>query len=189
MRLLQESPVEFLEPLSKPPESIYVTEVKGPYGSVVIGGSDKGVMLARLCVSIGQFSRDIHEEWGTHSIIDDVPLKRTIEGFKAYFEGVPGSIEATVQPLMTTPFILKVHQYLTRIPYGQTLTYGDIAASIGNPRASRAVGGACGRNRVLIIVPCHRVVARNGIGGFGRGNFVAGLKLKRSLIEHEGIKW
>ena len=188
MRLLQESPVEFLEPLSKPPESIYVTEVKGPYGSVVIGGSDKGVMLARLCVSIGQFSRDIHEEWGTHSIIDDVPLKRTTESLKAYFDGVPGPIEATVQPLMTTPFIVKVHQYLTRIPYGQTFTYGDIAASIGNPHAARAVGGACGRNRVLIIVPCHRVVGSNGIGGFGRGDFGAGLELKKCLLEHEGIK-
>jgi methylated-DNA-[protein]-cysteine S-methyltransferase len=72
---------------------------------------------------------------------------------------------------------------MARIPYGETVTYGELAALAGNPRAARAVGGACGRNPVLIIVPCHRVVASHGLGGFG-----GGLDLKQRLLHLEGVR-
>ncbi len=67
------------------------------------------------------------------------------------------------------------------IPPGDAWTYGEVAAAIGKPGAARAVGGALGRNRVPVIVPCHRVVAANGLGGFGLG-----LDAKKALLQAEG---
>ena len=70
---------------------------------------------------------------------------------------------------------------LQTIPYGQTRTYGDIAAQIGNPKATRAVGMACNRNPILMVIPCHRVIGKNGsLTGFG-----AGLELKETLLNLE----
>ncbi|MBQ3901612.1 MAG: MGMT family protein [Clostridia bacterium] len=76
----------------------------------------------------------------------------------------------------------KVWRVLRRIPYGEVLTYGEVAEAAGSPRGARAVGGAVGRNPLIIVVPCHRVVAKDGLGGFsGEG----GLELKRKLLEIE----
>jgi len=75
-----------------------------------------------------------------------------------------------------------VWKALRRIPAGQVRTYGQIARAIGKPNAARAVGNACGRNPIPIVVPCHRVVSSRGIGGFGLG-----LSLKRKLLALEGI--
>jgi O-6-methylguanine DNA methyltransferase len=183
MKLLPESPVEFLEPLSKPPESVYAAEAKGPFGSAVVAGTSEGVIFTQWNVTCDRFSHDIYKKWGIHTTIDNAPLRDIIERLTAYFHGIPDPIEVTVQPLIVTPFTLRVHRYLTMIPFGQTQTYGEIAVAMGKPGASRAVGGACGRNRTLIIVPCHRVLAAHGLGGFG-----AGLELKRKLLIHEGIK-
>jgi AraC family transcriptional regulator of adaptative response/methylated-DNA-[protein]-cysteine methyltransferase len=69
-----------------------------------------------------------------------------------------------------TPFELKVWQALREIPYGQTRSYAEVARSVGQPRAARAVGSACARNRVAIVIPCHRVVRRGGdVGGYRWG--------------------
>ena len=82
-----------------------------------------------------------------------------------------------------TPFQLKVWKELRRIPYGKTLSYGELAARIGNPAASRAVGAANGKNPISIIVPCHRVIGADGsLTGFG-----GGLPVKRQLLELEGV--
>lgn len=81
-----------------------------------------------------------------------------------------------------TAFQQRVWKELTRIPYGETRSYQDIAAGIGNPKAVRAVGQANNRNPVMIIVPCHRVIHKNGdITGFG-----CGTEVKRYLLELEG---
>ena len=81
-----------------------------------------------------------------------------------------------------TPFEQTVWQQLRQIPYGEARTYAQIAAQIGRPKAARAVGAACGRNPVLLAVPCHRVV-----GGTGRlTGFAAGLEAKRILLALEG---
>ena len=81
-----------------------------------------------------------------------------------------------------TDFDRDVWKALRRIPAGQVRTYGQIARAIGKPNAARAVGNACGRNPIPIVVPCHRVVSSRGIGGFGLG-----LSLKRKLLALEGI--
>jgi O-6-methylguanine DNA methyltransferase len=81
-----------------------------------------------------------------------------------------------------TEFQKAVWKEMQKIPRGKTKTYGEIAAAIGRPNAVRAVGSACGANPIPLFIPCHRVVAKNGLGGFG-----SGLPWKKLLLEME--KW
>lgn len=80
-----------------------------------------------------------------------------------------------------TEFQRAVWKELKKIPRGQTRTYGEIAAAIGRPKAVRAVGSACGANPLPVFIPCHRVTAKNGLGGFG-----SGLPWKILLLTMEG---
>ncbi len=83
--------------------------------------------------------------------------------------------------LQGTPFEMEVWTALQSIPYGSTVTYGELAAGLGKPGAARAVGSANGRNPIPIVVPCHRVIAAGGkLGGYG-----GGLTLKRQLLDLE----
>ena len=82
-----------------------------------------------------------------------------------------------------SPFFISVWNELLKIPLGQILTYGKIAKRIGKPKAARAVGMACNRNKIAIIIPCHRVIGTNGnLVGYG-----GGLEMKRKLLVHEGV--
>ncbi|MFV0485114.1 MAG: methylated-DNA--[protein]-cysteine S-methyltransferase [Candidatus Saccharimonadales bacterium] len=85
--------------------------------------------------------------------------------------------------LTGTEFQKSIWEAMMKIPYGAVMTYGEIAVVIGKPQAARAVGNACNANKFPIVVPCHRVVASNGIGGYGYG----GLDIKRALLKIEGI--
>lgn len=80
-----------------------------------------------------------------------------------------------------TRFQKQVWNALLEIPYGETRSYQDIAIRIGNPKAVRAVGGACNRNPIGIIVPCHRVVGKNG----SLTGYAGGIEYKKILLEHE----
>jgi len=85
-----------------------------------------------------------------------------------------------------TPFQRRVWEEIAAIPHGQTRTYGDIARHIAS--APRAVGGACGANRLPLIIPCHRVIAAaGGLGGFMHARGGVPLEIKRWLLRHEGI--
>jgi AraC family transcriptional regulator of adaptative response/methylated-DNA-[protein]-cysteine methyltransferase len=102
------------------------------------------------------------------------------EELAGYFDG---RLRAFTVPLVTpgTPFERRVWDQLLKIPYGQTRSYGQVAATIGSPAASRAVGRANGRNRIAIVVPCHRVIESNGkLRGYG-----GGLERKRFLLDLE----
>lgn len=80
-------------------------------------------------------------------------------------------------------FTKQVIDFLIKIPFGASMTYGELAAMLGNPKAGRSVGNACGRNRLPLIVPCHRVVASNGkLGGYSGGG---GLEVKKRLLDFE----
>lgn len=98
-----------------------------------------------------------------------------------YLRGNRRTFSVAVDLSMGTRFQQQVWQALTRIPYGETKSYGQIALEIGSPGAARAVGSACGQNPVPIIVPCHRVIAHDhGIGGFS-----SGLHWKKMLLALE----
>ncbi|HEU4665093.1 MAG TPA: methylated-DNA--[protein]-cysteine S-methyltransferase [Dokdonella sp.] len=107
-------------------------------------------------------------------------LGAAIEQLEAYFAGERHAFDL---PLAAagTDFRKTVWDALVRIPYGETISYGELARRIGDPSASRAVGAANGANPLPIIVPCHRVIGANGkLTGFG-----GGLPVKRWLLEHE----
>lgn len=98
-----------------------------------------------------------------------------------YFAGRKKRFDVPLS-LHGTDFERSVWQALLEIPFGEVRSYGQIAAQIGKSGAARAVGGACSRNPVLIIVPCHRVVAASG----ALTGFAAGMDMKRRLLAHEG---
>jgi methylated-DNA-[protein]-cysteine S-methyltransferase len=115
--------------------------------------------------------------------VDDVPpvLKEAASQLEEYFAGERIEFDLPME-LDGTAFQREVWAELTRIPYGKTISYGELARRVGRPSGPRAVGQANGRNPIAIIVPCHRVLASNGIGGYG-----GGLRVKRALLELEGV--
>ena len=95
-------------------------------------------------------------------------LERAAAELGEYFAGHRTTFTVTPAP-EGTAFQCAVWRELASVPCGQTLTYGELAARIGKPNAARAVGQAVGANPCLIVIPCHRVLASNGLGGFGCG--------------------
>ncbi len=186
MKLLLESPAEFLAPLSSPPERVFISEITGEFGNAVLTGTSNGLLGLRLNRGLSDVAENISLRWGSEIIYDDTPFGTANgnirDNIRAYLDGDTVTVKAAVQPVMLTLFTVNVHKYISRIPFGETCSYGEIAAAMGKPGASRAVGTACGKNSVLIVVPCHRVVASHGLGGFG-----AGLDLKKRLLKLEGI--
>jgi len=107
-------------------------------------------------------------------------LLETERQLKEYFQGKRKSFSLKLD-LMGTKFQNDVWQALLAIPFGETRSYGQLAGQLGNPRATRAVGAANGRNPIPIVVPCHRVIGASGeLTGFG-----GGLKTKAHLLELE----
>ena len=88
--------------------------------------------------------------------------------------------------LEASPFVRRVYGVVSRIPRGQVLSYGEVAEAAGKPGAARAVGNAMARNPICLFIPCHRVVASNGLGGFGGDG---GIEQKRRLLGLEGLKY
>jgi methylated-DNA-[protein]-cysteine S-methyltransferase len=105
-------------------------------------------------------------------------LEDGLGALRDYFLGRPPRLPRF--DLRGSPFSRRVWRALLEIPWGDTCTYGEIAAAVDAPRAARAVGGASARNPVVILVPCHRVVAADGLGGYS-----GGLDVKRWLLAHE----
>ena len=107
-------------------------------------------------------------------------LAETERQLADYFAGSRTTFELPIAP-QGTEFQKTVWRHLTRIPFGKTKTYGDLARTLGSPGGSRAVGAACGKNPLAIVVPCHRVVGANGaLTGFG-----GGLETKAELLALE----
>ena len=99
----------------------------------------------------------------------------------AYFQGKRREFDLPLV-LEGTPFQKAVWEELQNIPFGQTVSYSDIAERIGKPTAYRAVANAIGANPLPVIIPCHRVTAKNGLGGYS-----GGIAKKRWLLRHEGL--
>jgi methylated-DNA-[protein]-cysteine S-methyltransferase len=99
-----------------------------------------------------------------------------------YFAGTLQRFDTPVV-LHGTPFQARVWETLRQVPSGGVLTYGELAERAGSPKSARAVGAAMARNRIPIVVPCHRVIASGG----GLGGFTGGLEIKRALLQLEGV--
>ena len=114
---------------------------------------------------------------------DEEQLKPVVSELSNYFSGIPTEFTFKLN-LSGTDFQKRVWKALLNIPYGKTASYKDVAVMIGAPHAVRAVGGACGRNPVPIIIPCHRVISSDGsIGGYS-----GGLRIKKALLKLETLQ-
>lgn len=111
------------------------------------------------------------------------PLSEACDQLAAYFRGELTEFDLPLAP-RGTDFQLRVWQELSKVPFGTTISYRELAERVGNAKASRAVGLANGRNPISIIVPCHRVIGSSGkLVGYG-----GGVDRKRFLLAHEGVQ-
>ena len=139
-----------------------------PFGTLVLGMEAETVISLRLA---------------THQLPEGLPNQvamQAVHQLLEYFSGRRTCFDLPLSP-KGTPFQQQVWQELCRIPYGQTRTYGEIAAAIGKPGAARAVGMACNRNPIWLLIPCHRVVSKDG----SLTGYAGGLDMKRRLLELE----
>jgi methylated-DNA-[protein]-cysteine S-methyltransferase len=110
-------------------------------------------------------------------------IARLLDGLQRYFAGDRVDFAGVALDLSwCSPFQRAATDALRAIPYGETVSYGELAALAGSPGAQRAAGSFCARNRFPIVVPCHRVVAFDGVGSYGS----LGVEYKRRLLELEG---
>ena len=105
------------------------------------------------------------------------------DALSAYFSGEHIAFKGKISFMVGTPFQQKVWRKLLEIPYGTTRSYQWLAAEVSSPRAFRAVGNACGKNPLPLVVPCHRVVCRDG----ALGGYTGGIDIKIGLLALEGI--
>lgn len=141
-----------------------------PTGKITIYANDEGINCVLLTAE-----GDVLE-----NVMDSPTLAEAARQLDEYFAGERRSFDLPLVP-KGTEFQKKVWNALREIPYGDTCTYGEIAAKIGNPKASRAVGMANNRNPLAIIVPCHRVIGANG----SLTGYAGGLDMKKSLLDLE----
>ena len=152
---------------------LYYSSVASPRGTCAILGTASGICwLGTPGTSLDMGLNWIQRKIDCASVVEDAnvePLRQASEQLERYFAGELAQFTCPLD-LHGTPFQLQVWNALTRIPYGETRTYTEIAQEIGHPSAVRAVGAANGANPVAIIVPCHRVIGSNGsLTGYGGG--------------------
>ena len=136
-----------------------------------------GVRLARCAACTWPSTATPRPSFGER---DDDAFPAAVEQLREYFAGTRTTFDVELEPA-GTPFQQRVWTALREIPYGETTTYGELAAVLGRPTASRAVGHANGHNPISIIVPCHRVIGTSGsLTGYG-----GGLARKRFLLALE----
>jgi methylated-DNA-[protein]-cysteine S-methyltransferase len=150
------------------------TTMKSPIGPLLLAGDEGGLRLVHFAT--GRRPKSPERKW----IENRAPFKEVIRQLDAYFEGKLTDFDLPIV-LDGTEFQLLVWNSLRKIPYGETVSYGQLARRIGSPDAARAVGLANGSNPIPIIVPCHRVIGSNGdLTGFG-----GGLPVKKKLLALE----
>lgn len=152
------------------------TTMKSPVGELKLVANEDGLVAilwendSPQRVRLGDLTKDV----------DHPILGQAKQQLAEYFQGQRTSFSVVLDPV-GTEFQKKVWRALAAIPYGETRSYGELAKKIGNPRASRAVGAANGKNPISIIVPCHRVIGSSG----ALTGFAGGLKVKAQLLKLE----
>jgi methylated-DNA-[protein]-cysteine S-methyltransferase len=150
------------------------TYLESPIGTLLLAGDSNG--LQQILFSIDGRPARPNPDWEENPSA----LGQAIRQLEAYFAGKLDNFNLLLSP-QGTPFQQKVWSELQKIPYGETISYGELARRIGNPKASRAVGLANGANPLSIVIPCHRVIGANGkLTGYG-----GGLPIKEKLLALE----
>ena len=158
--------------------TIQTAVIDSPIGDLLIRADSNGVREIRFQTTMPREKRadpSLRAKDARSGLVAETSKQLT-----AYFKGKLKEFDLPLSP-EGTAFQHRVWEALRGIPYGETLSYGDLARRIGNPNACRAVGAANGRNPLPIVVPCHRVIGADGtLTGFG-----GGLPIKEQLLDHE----
>jgi len=156
----------------------FYTYLDSPIGRLLL--QSDGSAVTGLYMDVPDQPLPAREGWVEKA--DAGPMPEAIRQLRDYFQGTRREFDLPLR-LQGTAFQRRVWDALTEIPYGATWSYGELAQRIDNPKASRAVGLANGRNPISIVVPCHRVIGADGsLTGYG-----GGLERKRWLLAHEGL--
>jgi len=162
-------------------ETIRYTVPKTSLGRILLAGTERGICRVSMGASIGALARDLRREFPRAAVArDDRGLRPWVEALLEYLNGrrplvsIPTDIHATA-------FQRRVWEVLQAIPRGETRSYSEVARAIGKPSATRAVARACADNPVALVIPCHRVVRKDGV----TGGYRYGEKRKRALLAME----
>ncbi len=157
-------------------KTLLSADLESPVGALTLVGSDDGLRAVLWPVEKpGRVTFAEPVSVGEHSV-----LSATANQLEDYFAGRRQCFDLPLDPV-GTDFQLRVWTELSKIGFGQTTSYGELASSIGKPSASRAVGSATGRNPISVVVPCHRLISSSG----KLTGFAGGLKSKEWLLRHE----
>ena len=158
-------------------------EIDSPVGSLLLAATSRG--LVRVTFPVEPHEKVLEQLAATISprvLESPAKLDEARRELDRYFEGRLRDFELPLDWRLTRGFYRKVLRATSRIPYGQTRSYSEVAKRAGSPRAVRAAGTALGSNPLPIIVPCHRVLRSGGaLGGYG-----GGIEVKQTLLELEG---
>ena len=159
---------------------MYKTDIPTPLGTVTAFADSQGLtglyFKENMTVEIPRKLTDLSE------LRDDADYFLSLRRWLAdYFSGSDRPIDFPLVP-EGTPFQRQVWERLRSIPYGKTCTYGEIAREMGKTMSAQAVGGAVGRNPLMLLIPCHRVVGSNG----SLTGYAGGIERKKALLEREG---
>ncbi|MFI9837929.1 methylated-DNA--[protein]-cysteine S-methyltransferase [Nonomuraea sp. NPDC051941] len=158
--------------------TVAFAEVPTPVGPFVLAVTEVGL------VASGWRSRPrLDERLALAEVHDSDRTAFVVSELNAYFAGELKTFETPVDWRLMSGSRLRVLQTLHRVPYGTAVTYGELATRSGSSVPARGIGSIMGSNPIPIIVPCHRVIAGNGLGGFSGGE---GVETKRRLLTHEG---
>ncbi|ETX06011.1 methylated-DNA--[protein]-cysteine S-methyltransferase [Candidatus Entotheonella palauensis] len=155
--------------------AVYAGRIESPFGPICLMGTDEGLTQ----VDFQHGDRPVHMTQSGRTAPGY--FDQVIQQLHEYFEGTRQAFDLPLAP-PGTAFQQRVWQALQQIPYGRTMTYQELAERLGKPTASRAVGSANGRNPIAIIIPCHRVIGRDG----RLRGYAGGLHIKQQLLQHEG---
>ena len=166
-------------------EVIHSAEFETPFGAMACASSERGLCFIELPRASGRGIAGWVRRFAPEARIASgfAPNRSAVAQILDYLAGKREEFRLDLD-LRATGFQIRVYAALLEIPYGEVRSYGEIAESIGEPGAARAVGAAAGANPLPLVVPCHRVVAAHGkLGGFG-----GGVALKRRLLALEHAK-
>jgi methylated-DNA-[protein]-cysteine S-methyltransferase len=153
-----------------------------PVGELLVAATNRGVCRISFDPDPEAELDWLARSYGARVLRSPWPVDRARRQLDEYFEGNRREFDVAVDLAVVPEFQRLVLEQLRRVPYGATNTYGGLAASIGRPRAARAVGGALNRNPVPIVVPCHRIVGASG----SLVGYAGGLARKQQLLALEG---
>ncbi len=160
---------------------ISYTIAASPMGRLLVAVTERGVCALRMADNDAELEKDLRDEFPNAELKrDDSALRESVQKIVNHLENNEPRLDLPLD-IQATAFQRQVWEQLRSIPYGETVSYGDVAKALGKPGAVRAVGRACATNPVALVIPCHRVVREDKtLGGYRWG-----LDRKKKLLEHE----